>query len=212
MQSGVHHEPARAHLDRLQIAQLAERIVGVHAELVAHLLRVQGPAFDIGVERQHGADQRQAVGEHPLPDVPRNPLVEGEGRQGELRPVRGVLEVDVVAGGPCPIDRAVLLIAVRRAVLDFRRHALDDQVRLREGGERLGQPGAHGGDDPVQIVDELGAPGIGVGEEEARILVERRDPLADRSPAQPLGFQQDVHLGGQGAGLLKAHGVHVVGA
>jgi hypothetical protein len=58
VQSGVDDQPAGAERDRLQIAQAAERIVVVDAELVRELLGVQRPAFRVRVEREQRARQR----------------------------------------------------------------------------------------------------------------------------------------------------------
>ena len=89
----------------------------------------------------------------------------GQGRQAELGPFVGVLEVDIISTGARAIERAALRIAAGRAGLD-RRAARGGSPRRR--GARWRRPAAARRDRRdlgVEHGEQLGAAGVGVGEE-----------------------------------------------
>src|SRR4029079_14068946 len=75
---GVDDQGARAERDRLHVTEAACVILVVGAELVGEPLRIQPPAFRIGVEGEDLADSRHLVRVFTLPDVARDRLVEGQ--------------------------------------------------------------------------------------------------------------------------------------
>ncbi len=211
--AGVDHQAAGAELLGLQVADLAEGVVRIQTHLVGQLFGVERPALHIGVEAPEAVDQREevALGDvGALPDVAGDGLVIGQGGQLEARPHARVLEVDVVDRRPRAIHGAAVHVAQRGPALDVRRHALDHHGGGVGGVERLGQQRAHGGDAAVQVVDDLGAAGIVVGEDEARIVAERGHALAHRPLGEALGLEEGVDAGGDGGHLLQAHGVDLV--
>ena len=208
VQPGVRNQPGGAEVHRLEIADPAERIVGVEAHFVRDLLGIKTPAFGIGVETQQGADQRQIECIFALPDMARNPLVEGQRRQCEARPDAGVAQVDVIGAGDFPVHRSRPGITVRRAVLDRGRHALDVEVAAHQLAERFRHQRPDLRDDAVEIGEQLGAARIGVGEQQIGALAELREPLAGGALRQALRAQQRVHLRRQRLALIEAGGVN----
>ena len=98
VQARIDHEAARTEGEGLQIAQTPDREIIIDAELVGDLLRVQGPAFGIGIERQQRADQRLFERVFALPDMAGNGFMIGE-----------VFEVEfVVQGRGAEIDPCLL--------------------------------------------------------------------------------------------------------
>src|SRR3546814_12588443 len=59
MKSGVDDEARRAKRIGSEIADLAERIVVIHAKLVGDLFGIEAPAFAIGGDRRRLAIERQ---------------------------------------------------------------------------------------------------------------------------------------------------------
>ncbi len=103
VQAGVDHQAARAEGEALQVAETADLEIVVGAQLVGQLLRIQRPAFGEGVEGKDGADQRQAVGERPLPRMAGDTLVIGKvGKVVLAVQVRGA-KVDPHARGDRPV-------------------------------------------------------------------------------------------------------------
>src|SRR4029079_3671985 len=97
--SGVDDQAAGAERDRLQVTEAADVILVVGAELVGELLRIQPPAFRVGVEGEDLADSRHLVRVFTLPDVARDRLVEGQVGQAVLAVEVGRPEVDPEATG-----------------------------------------------------------------------------------------------------------------
>ena len=135
MQAGIDDQATRAKLLRLQVAELAERIVGIGAKLVDDLLGVQRPAFGEGVETGQRSDQRRArfgFGEvSELEAVPRHPFMRRQRRQLVFGPQPGRLEVDVIDRRARPIERRRVHIAERGPVLNVGGDLLDHDVGLQ---------------------------------------------------------------------------------
>src|SRR3546814_15190917 len=92
MKSGVDDEARRAKRIGSEIADLAERIVVIHAKLVGDLFGIEAPAFAIGGDRRRLAIERQfAVLElqRAFEQMPRRAFVLGEGGEGVARPQLG---------------------------------------------------------------------------------------------------------------------------
>ena len=69
MQPGVDDKAASAKSKRLKIAKAADLIIVVKTKFVRQLLGVERPTFAIGIEGQHGADQRHLVRIFALPNM-----------------------------------------------------------------------------------------------------------------------------------------------
>ncbi len=209
--AGVHHQAAGAELLPLQIADLAERIVGVQAEFVHQLLGIQRPAFDEGIETHQRRNRRQLVmvlGQvGQLPGVARQALVRGQRGQFVLRPQRGRFQVDVVDGRALAVQRGRVHIAQRCAILDVGRHALDDQWRFHLQVRDLRHQLAHGSHALVAEGDQLGAALVVVGVETRRILGQRLHAFAHRALRQALRLENGVDARLQHLVLLQADGV-----
>ena len=204
MEPGVDHQPACAEAGRLEIAELAHRIVGIDAKLVGQLLGIERPAFAIGVERQHRADQRHAVGIVALPDVAGNSLMITKSWKREFRPFGGAAQIDIILARHLAVDRSGGGIAARCSRLDRRRHALDHQLARNHRRKCLRQARADIRNPPVQIGQQLLASGRGVGIELGRILAERRHPFADRAAGHALLGHDRFHAGLDRLHLLLA--------
>src|SRR5690606_5891495 len=77
----VDDEAACPERQRLEIAEPPDLEIIVEPKLVGELFGVERPAFGIGVEREHRADQRHLIGIFALPDMPRNRLMHRKIRQ-----------------------------------------------------------------------------------------------------------------------------------
>src|SRR3546814_4250638 len=97
MQAGVDNQARRAKRVGGEIADLAQRIVVIHAKLVGDLFGIEAPAFAIGGDRSRLAIERQlAVLElqRPFEQMSRRAFVIGEGGEGIARPFGGIAQVD----------------------------------------------------------------------------------------------------------------------
>ena len=126
----------------LEIAEPADGEVVIDAELVGQLLGIERPAFGIGVERQHGADQRQLVRIFALPDVAGDRLVVGEVGQVVLAVQVGGAQVDPEFAGDRAVDRTGAAIGAGRAGLFLGRQAPHFEIAADQGAEGARQLGA----------------------------------------------------------------------
>ena len=58
MNTGVDDQADRAEGEALQVAEAADDEVVIDAKLISQLLGIERPAFGLGVECQHGANER----------------------------------------------------------------------------------------------------------------------------------------------------------
>ena len=104
MKARIHDQPARAERQRLQVAEAADLIAFVGAELVGELLRIQRPALGVRVEGQELPDERHLVRVLALPDVTRNGFVKGQVGEAVFAVQARRAEVDPVAARNLAID------------------------------------------------------------------------------------------------------------
>ena len=193
VETGVDNQPAGAEAHRLQVAELAERIVGVDAKLIRKLLRIKGPTLAVGVECQHRPDQRHAICVVALPDMARDAVVIAERRKGEFRPFRRIAQVDVILARHLAVDRPRRGIASRRTGFDRGGYALDDQAARHHRGERSRQARPNVRDPTVQICQQLFAAGGRVRIKLGRILAERGHALTNGAAGQALLLHDAFH-------------------
>ena len=97
MHPRIDHDADGAIQRSLQIADPAQRLVGIEPEFVGDLFGIEPPALAIGRDAQRPVEQRQfgPLQHRTLEDMARDTLMINEGRDGEARPVGGVAQVDV---------------------------------------------------------------------------------------------------------------------
>ena len=105
MDAGIDDEAAGAEGERLEIAEASDLEIIVEAQLVGKLLGIERPAFRIGVERQHRADQRHPVRIFALPGMAGNRLVHREVGERIFAVQIGRAQVDPEAAGDRSVDR-----------------------------------------------------------------------------------------------------------
>ncbi len=213
--AGVDHQAHGPEQIGHQEANAAQRIGRIGVQIVGrHSLGVQRPAFVEGREAARAAPLRQLARlalQGDLQVMARRGLVIGQGRQGELRPVPAVAQVDVVGPRARAIQRRPLIVAARRARLDRHRHAAHLDVGLGQAAEDGGQFRFKRRDLFVQPLQQLFLARVGVGEQLGRVLVQGLNPFADRALGHALRLQDGVDLGGDLGHLFDAHGVDFLG-
>ncbi|GIX18842.1 MAG: hypothetical protein KatS3mg120_0518 [Erythrobacter sp.] len=178
VQPGVHHQPAGAKGEALQISQPPDLEIIIGAQLIGKLFGIERPAFGKGVEGEDRADQRQAVGKLALPHVPGDAFVEGEIGKIILAVQIGGAQVDPEPPG----DRAIL--APRPAIGPGRARLLGERQapHLERGIDQLVEGARHlrldPGDALVDEGEDFRAPGIALGKLVAWVFGKRAHPLA----------------------------------
>ena len=205
VEAGVHHQPAGAEGERLEIAEPPDGEIVIDAEFVRELLGIERPAFRIGVEREHGADERQLVRIFALPDMARDRLVEGEVGKVVLPVEVGGPEVDPELAGDAAVDRAGAAIGTGRAGLFLGGQAADLEVALDQRIEGARQLGADLAQPFLDIGHDLGAALVALGELVARVLRQRLHAFADRALGVADLLQDRVHAAVQGLQFIEAH-------
>ena len=144
--AGVHHQAHGAEQLGIEIAQFAVGIVLVEADLTRQFLGVQRPAFGIGRERHHAAEERHAfqfLGDRELEVVTGDALMIGERFHPELLDFIHITQVGVEDARAFPAQIARLVVSPGGGLLAELRDALDLQGGLRADGKVRVQPGIH---------------------------------------------------------------------
>jgi hypothetical protein len=192
--AGVDDEAAGAECDRLQVTELPDGIVFICAELVGELLRIQRPAFGVGIEGEQLADERHLVRVFALPDVTRDRLVERQVGQREPAVQVRRPQVDPEAAGDLAVDGTGAAVRRRRAGLLFGWQALHFHVRIDQGVERTRQLGPDPREPLLYERQDFGAAGVAFREPVFGIVGEGIHPLADRSTGEADSLHDRVHL------------------
>nr|GEU28273.1 hypothetical protein [Tanacetum cinerariifolium] len=214
--AGIDHQPARAELLRLQIADLAERVFRVQAQFVDQLFRVQRPAFDERVKTDQRRHQRQllvVLGQvGALERVARQAFVRGQRGQFLLGPQRGGFQIDVIDGRARAVERRKVHVAERCAGLDIGGHALDFQRHLEVHARDLRHQVADCFHPLVAEGDQLLAALVVIRIKALRILGQRQQARAHRALGHALRLEDGVDARLQHGVLLHADRVDVLGA
>ena len=167
MDARVRHQPDRPYELQLQPADVAVRVVLIHAELCRQLLGVQRPPFDEGVVVGEAAHHRQLelLGQSDLEVVPRHGLVVGNGRHEVPR--------DRVAGDPGMEGAGARPVSRPRDVEPAATELFGNHFDLCCGCQvEDGLRGGAGiGDQTLVLGDDIGDSGLASPVEEPALLL-----------------------------------------
>jgi hypothetical protein len=180
----------------VQLADMAERVVLHRRPFRPPAARHRAPSLRHSPKELDLAQRGQArfLRQRELEVMARHALVIGQRGQGPARHFGGVAQVDVIGAGARAVERAVLVIAARRAGLGGLGHAADVELGLGQGAEIFGQARLHRHDLLVEVGDELVLAFVGVGIAELGIVVERAQALADGALGVALGLEDFIGL------------------
>ena len=195
MDAGIDDATIGAEQLEFQIADAADGIVVIHADLVGKLLGIKRPAFRVTGEADRLADEREILvrkREPALQLMARQAFVKHRGGQRKSRPFRAVVQIEINDAGPRSVERRSLAECGRGAGLRCRRHATHFERIRRQALEHGREPRPNLVQPLVAIGNDLRLAVVGVGIKISRIRIERFHALADRSFGQTLRHQQLV--------------------
>ena len=213
VEARVDHEAAGTEHLVAEAAEVVERVL-LEARLPSEPLGIERPALDIRRERHHLAEDRQALEllrDRDLEVVARHGLVVRERAHRELRDLAHVAQVREEHAVARAVERARLVVRLRRRLLGEHRHALDLDAGLGLGREIRIEPGEDLVDDRLVVLQRLRAALVRVGIELVRALGDLVHALADRALGQALVAQDLLHLAADALDLFQPELVHLVG-
>ena len=197
VEAGVDHHAAGPERETLEIAEPANDKFVICPQFVGQLFAVKSPAFAEGVEGQHRADQRQAVGVFAFPHMARDGFVIGQVGEIVFAMEIGSPEVDPETAR----DRAILAArpAIGAGCPDlFRRR---DAAYFHLGIDKRVEGARHLAANPVQPlcdeVHDLLAARITFGKFVPRILRQCLHPVANRAGGIADLAKDRIHAGMQ---------------
>src|SRR4029077_7020321 len=116
-----------------------------------------------------------------------------ECRQLPARPFAGIAQIEVERPGARALERWYLVVTSGRTGFRVGRNATDLPRRLRQDAELLRQVRLRCLDEPVAVIEDLLAAGLGVRIEVLRIPGQRLCAPGHRTAALALRAQQRVH-------------------
>src|SRR5579884_696464 len=113
--------------------------------------------------------------------MPGDALVIAERRKRVLGPITKVLEVDEIDCRTRAIECCRSIIAIRGAILDFRRDSADLEGLIRQGCKGAWKPRVHVLDATVEIDKDIGTSALGIRPCLRWRFAKRVQPLTDAS-------------------------------